>query len=155
MQFTSRADIDAPIEDVFAEVSDVAAFERLARRRGVEVQRTDTLAAPGPGMGWHARFTWRERLRALDLTLVVHDPPSGVAFDLASNAIKGRLEVDLVALSPARTRLVVDLSVEARGLAGRLMLQPVKLMRGNLDRRFQVRVSEYAHDIEDRFKSRV
>lgn len=154
MQFTSSEDLDAPIEAVFAEVTDVAAFERLAQGRGAEVRRTDALTGPGVGMGWQARFTWLEQLREVDMTVVAYDPPNAITFDLVSPTITGRLQVDLLALSPARTRLSVDLTVDAKNLSGRLMLQPVKLMRGNLTRRFQLRVADYARDIEDRFKSR-
>ena len=155
MQFTSSEEIDAPIEAVFAEVSDFAAFERSARRRGADVRRTDTLPAPGVGMGWHARFSLRGHLREVDITLVTHDPPNGITLDAGSLAVTGRMRVDLVALSPSRTRLAVDLKVAPQGLAGRVMLQPVKLMRGNLDKRFRLRVADFAMDVEDRFKSRV
>jgi uncharacterized protein YndB with AHSA1/START domain len=154
MQFTSREDIDAPIEAVFAEVTDVAAFERLVLGRGADLRRTDTLTEPGVGMAWHARVTWRETPREVDITLVDYDPPTGVAFDLNSGAITGRLQVDLDALTPERTRLHVDLTVAASTLSGRLMLQPVKLMRSDLDRRFRLRMAEYARNMEDRFKDR-
>ena len=152
MQFTSREDIEAQIEVVFAEVTDVAAFERLVLRRGAELQRTDALAEPGVGMAWHARVTWRETPRDVEITLVAYDPPNGVAFDMSSGAITGRLQVDLEALTATRTRLNVDLGIAASNLSGRLLLQPVKLMRGDLDRRFRLRVTEFARDIEDRFK---
>lgn len=154
MQFTTSEDIDAPIEAVFDEVTDVAAFERLVLRRGAELQRTDTLTEPGVGMAWHARVTWHETPRDVDITLVSYEPPASVAFDMASGAITGRLQVDLEALSPELTRLHVDLSVAASTLSGRLLLQPVKLMRGDLDRRFRQRVAEYAREIENRFKGR-
>jgi carbon monoxide dehydrogenase subunit G len=154
MEFTSSEEIDAPIEAVFAEITDFAAFERLARRRGAELTRTDTRPAPGVGMGWHASFTFGERRREVDLALVDHDPPHGITLDIASPAITGRVRVDLVALSPARTRLRVDLTVEAKGMAGRVMLQPVKLMRGNLTHRFRLRVADYAADLEERFRNR-
>ena len=155
MQFTSSEEIDAPIEAVFREVTDFAAFERSARRRGAEVRRTDMLAEPGVGMGWHARFTLRGQLREVDIVLVTHDAPNAITLDAGSQAVTGRMQVDLLALSPARTRLAVDLTVAPQGLAGRMMMQPVKLMRGNLDKRFRLRVAAFATDVEDRFKSRV
>lgn len=154
MEFTSSEDIDAPIEAVFAEITDFAAFERSARRRGSEVRRTDSLPAPGVGMGWHARFTWRERLREVDLALVAYDLPNGITLGVASPAITGRMRIDLVALTAARTRMRVDLAVGAKGVAGRVMLQPLKLMRGNLSRRFRLRVADYAVDVEERYKGR-
>ena len=132
-----------------------AAFERAARWRCTELRRTDTLAAPGVGMGWHARFMLRERLREVDVTLVRHEPPRAIALDVESQAVTGRMQVDLEELTPSRTRLRVDLTVAPQGIAGRLMMQPLKLMRGNLTRRFSLRVAAFAMDVEDRFKSRV
>ncbi|MEI4232625.1 SRPBCC family protein [Roseovarius sp. D22-M7] len=153
MNFTTSEDIGAPIEVVFGEVTDFAAFERAARRRGAEVRRTNTLPAPGIGMRWQASFLLRERRRELDLEVVAHDPPRAIALDLGSPAITGRMQVDLAALPEGRTRLTVALTLEAQGLAGRVMMQPIKLMRGNLTRRFRLRVAEFAIDVEDRFKS--
>lgn len=153
MNFTTSEDIGAPIDVVFHEVTDFAAFERAARRRGAEVRRTDTLPEPGIGMRWQASFLLRERRRELDLDLVAHDPPHAIALDLGSQAITGRMQVDLAALPAGRTRLTVALTLKAQGLAGQVMMQPVKLMRGNLTRKFGLRVAEFAQDVEDRFKS--
>lgn len=155
MQFTSSEEIDAPIEAVFDEITGFSAFERSARRRGAEVRRTDTLPGPGVGMGWHARFTLRGHPREVDIALVRHDPPHGITLDAGSPAITGRMRVDLVALSPVHTRLAVYLTVAPKGVAGRVMLQPLKLMRANLTRRFRLRVADFATDVEERFKSRV
>ena len=49
MKFSTRTDIAAPVEFVFAQLSDFPGFEAAARRRGAEVTRLDTLAAPGRG----------------------------------------------------------------------------------------------------------
>jgi hypothetical protein len=57
-----------------------------------------------------------------------------------------------VALSRARTRLNVDLSVTPRNLAGRLLVQSMKLAKGKLGKRFRLRVAEYAMDVEERHK---
>jgi len=62
------------------------------------------------------------------------------------------MRVDLVALSRARTRLSVGLDVTPRTLAGRLMIQSMKLAKGNLSKRFRLRVADYAMDVEERNK---
>lgn len=152
MKFTSTEDIEAPIEAVFREIADFRTFERAARRHGAEVRRTDALSVSGPGMGWHVRFVLRERAREMDIALVTYEPPTGIVLTGDSSAITGQVRVDLVAVAPGRTRFGVDLTVEARSLAGRIMMQPFKLMRGNMTRRFRLRVADFAADVEDRFK---
>ena len=152
MQFSSKEDIEAPIDAVFREITDFQSFERSALRRGAEVQRTDNLAAPAVGMNWHARFMLRGRKREMDIDLVDYDPPNGIGLEARATAVLGRMRVDLVALSRGRTRLSVDLALEPRSISGRLMVQSLKLARANLSKRFRLRVADYAVDIEERFK---
>jgi hypothetical protein len=155
MQFSSKEDIEAPIDGVFREITDFQSFERSALRRGAEVQRTDALGAPAVGMSWHARFMLRGRKREMDIELVEYDPPNGIGLEARSPAILGRMRVDLVALSRGRTRLSVDLVLEPRSISGRLMVQSLKLARANLTKRFRLRVADYAVDLEERFKRNV
>lgn len=151
MQFTAREDIAAPLGHVFARVTDFAAFERAALRRGAEVRRLDSRTTSGAGMAWHARFSLRGRQREIETELTGYDPPNGIAVEMRSPALEGALMVDLVALSRERTRLTVSLTVKPRTLAARLMLQSLKLARGNIARRFRGRIAHFAQEIEDRF----
>jgi len=152
MHLSGREDIEAPIARVFEEITDFKRFERSAMRRGAEVARTDTLSAPGVGMGWQARFRLRGRMRDLSLRLSAYDPPNGIAVTAEAATIEAVMRIDLVSLSRARTRLSVDLSVTPRNLAGRLLLQSMKLAKGNLGKRFRLRLADYAMDVEDRHK---
>jgi uncharacterized protein YndB with AHSA1/START domain len=152
MQFTSREDIEAPIDEVFAEITDFTRFERGAMRRGAEVARSDAQVEPGVGMGWQVRFKMRGRMRDVALRLSEYDPPNGIVIEAEASTVEAVLQVDLVALSRARTRLNVDLSVTPRNLAGRLLVQSMKLAKGKLGKRFRLRVAEYAMDVEERHK---
>ena len=48
MKFVAHEDVEAPIEFVFEQVTDFAAIERSALRRGAEVQRVDDLNETRP-----------------------------------------------------------------------------------------------------------
>ncbi|MDZ7709434.1 MAG: SRPBCC family protein [Roseovarius sp.] len=152
MQFTGREDIEAPIDAVFAEITNFTRFERGAMRHGAEVQRIDTRTGPGIGMSWQTRFNLRGRMRDVTLRLSEYDPPNGLVIEAEATTVEAVMRVDLVALSRARTRLSVDLNVTPRTLAGRLMIQSMKLAKGNLTKRFRLRVANYAMDVEDRHK---
>jgi hypothetical protein len=55
-----------------------------------------------------------------------------------------------MALSRARTRLVLEIELKPETLAARLLVQSMKLARGALDKRLQVRVAEFAKAVEER-----
>lgn len=151
MKFSGREDIEAPVEAVFEMVSEFESFERSAIRRGIEVQRVDETAPKGVGMAWDSRFTLRGSQRELHLVLKQYEPPSLMRFESFSKGVNGVATVELLALSPRRTRLGFDLELKANSLAARLVLQSMKLARRNLERRFKLRMAEFAKDLEDRY----
>lgn len=151
MHFTSKEDIAAPIEHVFAAVSDFPAFERAALRHGAEIRCNREPMRPGVGLRWHARFPWRGKRREVDTEVAAFDPPDGLAVTARSTSFTGQVSVDLVALSPGRTRMTVDLVVKPQTLAARLLVQSLKLARANLVRKFKARVERFARHIEDGF----
>ena len=61
MKFSSREDIEASAEAVFAALCDQAEFEQQMRRSGVSVVRMDELSEIGPGMSWEIDFKFRGR----------------------------------------------------------------------------------------------
>lgn len=151
MKFTAQEDIEASIDHVFSQVSDFAALERSALRRGAEVQRVVDLPEPGPGMKWDTAFMLRGKRREMTIELVEFDRPNGMVMISTSPNTSGRMVLDIVALSKGRTRLNVTIDVAPKTLAARLVFQSLKLARGNLNRKFRKRIAEFARDLEDRF----
>lgn len=151
MKFSTREDISAPINHVWAQVSDVAMFERQALRRGADVRRIDQ-GPVGPGSAWDVAFKFRGKDRQMKVTLAAMEPPQAIRVDITANAIDGTTRIELVALSPQRTRLAMSIDLAPKSLAARLMIQSLKLAKSNLNARFKKRVGEYAQEIEDRYK---
>jgi hypothetical protein len=151
MIFTTREDIEAPIDFVFAQVSDFVALERMILRRGGEVQRRVDRVPAATGMVWDASFDMRGKLRQVEMTLVRFEPPAVMRFEAVSKALVGDLLVELVALSRARTRLALTGELKPQTLSARLMVQSLKLTRGNVSKRFEMRVASYAKDLEDKY----
>lgn len=60
--------------------------------------------------------------------------------------------IELVALSPARTRLSVDVNLKPNSIPARLLVQSLKLARTNLNKKFHLRMADYARDIEERIR---
>jgi carbon monoxide dehydrogenase subunit G len=151
MIFTTREDIEAPIEAVFDMLCDFESFERSAMRRGAEVQRVDKLTSPGPGMTWNAVFQMRGRRREMQIEMVTFDRPNEMVLESTSPGIVGQMRFDLIALSRSRTRLAVALEVKPLNLSARLLVQSLKLGKGRLQGRYNAKVSEYARGMEDRY----
>ena len=152
MQFSTREDIEAPIDYVFGVVSDFEGFQRQAMRRGAEVARCDSLSAPGTGMSWEAAFPFRGKRREIEIEMVEYAPPNRLVFVSRMTGMGGVMTVERLALWRGRTRLEMSIELKPLSLAAKLLVQSMKLARGSLNKRFKVRVAEFAKTTEDRFQ---
>lgn len=147
MKFSSREDIDAPIETVYEAVVDFDGFERQMLRRGIDVTREVSMPANVPGARWDAGFKWRGRKQELQAELISIEPNEGYAIESRTGGIICMGVVDLVPLSKTRTRLFVSLDLKPTTLSSRLFIQSLRLAKGSLNRRFKTRVSDFAEGI--------
>jgi len=150
MKFSTREDIAAPIDEVFAAVSDFDAFERSALRRGAEVSRADQLTAPAIGMTWQSRFSYRGRSRDVTAVLTDFDAPELLAVSSHSAGLNGVFKVELLQLSMRQTRIAVALELSPNTITARLFLQSLRLAKSSLTRRFKKSVHAFAQDLESR-----
>ncbi|MEO9819090.1 MAG: SRPBCC family protein [Paracoccaceae bacterium] len=152
MKFSSREDIEAPIQDVFDFLCDFDSFERQAMRRGAVVERVDQMCEPGLGMTWDVSFTLRGKKRDVRLTMQDFTSPTFIGLSAKSQGIDGSFEVELIALSRTRTRMAIALEIKPMNLSARLLIQSLKLAKSSLNKRFKLRAAEYAKVIEDQLK---
>lgn len=152
MRFSTKEDVEAPIDFVFDAVSDFQSFERAALRRGAEVQRVDTLHSSGLGLTWEAQFKFRGRKREIRIEVTQFERPNSLGCVFETQLLSGTLDVDLVALSRNRTRLSVDGTFSPRNLTARLLVQSLKLARSGLEKKFRFRVAHFAKELEERHK---
>lgn len=146
MKFTAREDIEAPIADVWAVLTDYDAFERAAMRRGADVARSQTAGR----LSWQVAFAFKGKRRQVVIRQETANAPGLLVFSGNGKAVEGEVRVELVELGPRRTRMSVTAEVRPLTLAARLFLQSAKLARGRIAKRYQARVAQMATMIEAR-----
>lgn len=150
MNFTAKQDIEAPAERVWAALTDFAAWERAALRRGAEVTRTDRLAAPGPGMAWTGRFDYRGQPRDITVRLVEMDPGTRLVFHGATKQFTGEVVLELVEMSARSSRLHLKAEIKPQTLTARILLQSLKLAKGRVQKRIEARLADFAAGFDGR-----
>lgn len=150
MKLSARQDIEASAADVFAILTDFARWERAALRHGADVQRTDSLAAPGAGMAWVASFEFQGVPRKGTVTVTGHDPAAGLVLAMESGGLTGTVDFGLVALSPRRTRLTLNAELRAKSLIGKVLLQSLRLRKKHFEQRLQARLAVLAQICDPR-----
>lgn len=152
MKFATKEDIECPIEHVFARAADFAGFERQALRRGANVRKTDSNERHGLGSGWDVNFKFRGKDRQLKAAITAWEPPNGYRITSTTSGIEAVVLVELVPLSRNRTRLSMSIELKPKTIGARIMVQSLKLARGTLQRRIELRVADFASDIVERYR---
>ncbi|WP_176250780.1 MULTISPECIES: SRPBCC family protein [unclassified Sulfitobacter] len=152
MKFSTKEDIEAPIDAVFGMLCEFDTFERAAMRRGAEVHRVDKMTAPGNGMKWEAAFDMRGKRREIEVEMVTFEQPTQMRLESKSPGLLGDMYFELLALSRSRTRIVSTLEIKPKTLSARLLVQSLKLAKTSLTKKYKERVNEYAKDMEERYQ---
>ncbi|AXI44988.1 hypothetical protein C1J03_02435 [Sulfitobacter sp. SK012] len=152
MKFSTKEDIEAPIDVVFEMLCDFETFERSAMRRGAEVGRVDNLSKPSVGMTWDAKFDLRGKRRELQLEMVTFDRPTEMVLESRSQGLLGTMSMELMALSRNRTRILVALDLKPLNLSARLLVQSLKLAKKSLTKKYKLRVAEFVKTMEERYQ---
>ncbi|WP_136440780.1 SRPBCC family protein [Pacificoceanicola onchidii] len=152
MELKASEDIEAPIDQVFAALSDFEAVERQAMRRGVEISRKGEVDNPDAGLEWTAGFSFRGKKRDADITLTDFAVPEQMVFQSVSGGLEAQTRIETVALSRSRTRINLVTELMPKTLSARLLVQSLKLAKGGIDKRFRHRMATFARDLELRLK---
>jgi hypothetical protein len=67
-----------------------------------------------------------------------------------SKLADARIDVEIMELSGARTRLLVRLDIKPKTIAARIYVQSLRLARSRVERSFAQRVAQLAAEIENR-----
>lgn len=141
MKFSTRKDADVTAEVLFDAVTDFDRIERMMIARGARLKRLDP-AAEGR-TAWDIGFDWRGRARQLRLAVTRHDRPEVMQLSGMSDAFNVTVDLTVVALTRARSRLVIEADIRPRNMKARLLVQTAKLGKGRLDKRFAQNADQF------------
>ncbi|MBE2277492.1 MAG: SRPBCC family protein [Rhodobacteraceae bacterium] len=153
MKLTTRQDIEAPLDFVYAQLTDFESFERMALRRGAEVERLDPSPSPDLGMGWRLQFPFRGKTRNVTLRMTELAPASLIGCEFESPMFEGQIRIDVIALAPRRTRMAITTDTRPVTMAARLLIQSVKLAKGRVQDRLDRVSARLAGMIEERART--
>lgn len=147
MKFSTRQDTELSATQLFDALGDFEKLERMLVRRGTDVRRIDPAREPGTGMAWQIAFDWRGKRRDMRMDVTRYDRPEIISIEGLSEMFEISIDMAIVALTRSKSRLNMLIDVRPRSMRARLLLQTAKLGKGQLDRKFDLRVAEFLGDL--------
>jgi hypothetical protein len=151
MKLTAKTDLEVPAASVFATLIDHPAWEREAIRNGVEIERPVGSPASGVGAEWRIRGHFRGKARKVQVRIEELTQDQRLALGIDSPSIEGTSRLEIMVLSPRRSRLRVDLEVKPKTLAARLFINTMRLAKGRVQAKFENRLGQLGARIKDRY----
>ncbi len=151
MKFNFEKPVEVPVDFLFRDVSDFDAAVVAAQNRGIYVQRTDKLSAPGPGMSWNVEMKIRKRPRQFKAKLIEFDDLEKYIMEISTAIFTTNVEVDCVPLTKRKSKLLTTFELKPLNLRGRLLIQSLKLARGRIVKRTTTGLENYVRGVEERY----
>jgi Polyketide cyclase / dehydrase and lipid transport len=147
MKLTAKTDIEAPASMVYASLIDHDWWEREVTRRGVEVERPAGSPASGVGAAWRLTVPFRGKVRKLLVRVEEMTPEARLVFAVDGQTVEGSSLIEVLPMSPRRTRLRLSLEVKPKTLSARLFLNTLRLAKGKVQARLEKRVEQLGAQI--------
>lgn len=148
MKLSTREDISAPIDAVFAALADFDVAERSAMRRGADISREDPAGQPGLGSHWTVVFAFRGKARRIKAQVTEFTAPETLTIRGDGSGLATGVNIVLVPLSPRQTRVKIEMEIKPKTITARLFVQSLRLARSTLSAKFKTGVQKYAKDLE-------
>jgi hypothetical protein len=153
MKFSARRDADASAEDVYAYITDYAAHESLAARRGIRIERINRPRAPADYPAWKAEFQYGGRERDVVIEVNTITPDEYIGSDVVYQSLGVHVDLELVPLARTRTRMIVKIELKPQSIKARLIVQSLRLAKGTIQKRLEKRLDALAADIVTKNRS--
>ena len=118
------------------------------RRCGVSVARMDELTEIGPGMAREIDFKFRGRGRKLFSQAQELKPQQSMVISNELDGVSGDMVVNVMAVAPKRTRLMLSVELKPKNLSAWLLLQSMRFAKESLGGKRKARIRNLATNIE-------
>jgi uncharacterized protein YndB with AHSA1/START domain len=149
MELVTTYELNAPVDYIFARITDHADFEALLMGYGANIERLDELDALGAGMKWAIDGSFRGKERSVEVELTEITPNEYIAYQSVSKDVNANVAMELERLSGVRTRFSINLAPKANTISARLILQSAKLARKSLEKRINNRFADFCTRLEE------
>jgi uncharacterized protein YndB with AHSA1/START domain len=152
MKLTAKTDLEVPAAFVFATLVDHPSWEREAVRNGAEVERPEGSPASGLGAAWRIRGHFRGKTRKMLIRIEDIAENQRLVMSIDSPSIEGSARLEVMVLSPRRSRLRVDVEIKPKTLAARLFINTMRLAKGRVQAKFEKRLGQMGTRIKERYE---
>jgi hypothetical protein len=142
--------IAAPQERVFTEFTKFDEVVQNLTGRVATLTRIDAPAPIGVGSEWRGQFELRGVLRDLQARMTRFDPFDGYEMEALTTGLGITLVLALERIDPGATRLTLNCALRGLSLPGRMLLQPMRLLKTSVEESAAARVASHARRIEAR-----
>jgi Polyketide cyclase / dehydrase and lipid transport len=151
MKLTAKTDLEVPAAFVYAVLTDHLGWEREAVRNGVEIERPAGTPQTGIGAEWRVRAHFRGKARKLLIRIDEMSPDQRLGFHIDSPSVEGTAQLEVMLLSPRRSRMRLDVEFKPKTLAARLFINTLRLAKGRVQARFEKRIGQLGERIKERY----
>ncbi len=148
MKFSATQEVALSADALFARVTDFDMFEEAAERRGLLAVRLDGSGPVRPGSGWSVDFSYRGKMRNLQMEVVDLATPTRMALDGKGGGFEIGFLARVEERGPELSFLTVETELKPRTLGARLLVNSMRFGKRALTRRYARRVAELARGIE-------
>ena len=152
MKLTAKTDLDVPAAQVYAILADFPAWEREAARHGIVIERPAGTPLVGVGAEWKIQGMYRGKTRRLTLRMEEMVQDKQLKASVSSAPAEGIGELEVIVLSPRRSRLRVEIEMKPKTLASRLFFNTMRLAKGRVQARFEARLGQVNARIKESYE---
>lgn len=126
-----------PLPQIFDRLTDVRAFERLAKRENVIINHSGDRNGPLTNQSWDVKAAIRKKIRHFAISINDIDAPNSITYGVLSNQYDVDIFVTLRAKTPETTLVQVEVAANPRTITARLLLRSLSFSKHRLSRRLR------------------